>query len=77
MKHVCAWCHTEIGEVESTIHPPDAITHGICQPCAMRISAQNKKSLREFLDRLEFPVLLVDSDVVVQSALVNNLVRSG
>ena len=68
MRHVCAWCSADIGEVESSVHPPDAITHGICHSCAQSISAQRGKPLRTFLNTLDFPVLLVDSDVVVLGA---------
>jgi PAS domain-containing protein len=68
MRHVCAWCHKELEEVESSVHPASAITHGICHACAAHISAQRGKPLRTFLDTLDFPVLLVDSDVVVLGA---------
>ncbi len=60
MKKVCAWCKTDLGEVPSDLHPSDAITHGICRPCATRMLSSLGESMQAFLDRLGIPVVLVD-----------------
>jgi len=65
MKKICAWCNKEIGEEEGD---ESVITHGICASCAQRIISPQKNSLRAFLNRFEYPILLVDSNVEIKIA---------
>ncbi len=66
MKTVCAWCKTVLGdECQGDAHP---VTHGICLQCAQQFFSEVGEPLREFLDQLGVPVLVVDEDPVVQTA---------
>ena len=67
MKRICAWCGAEIGPSE-TARPDDAITHGICDDCIDNISFQDGVALREYLDALAAPIVMVDSQGVVRAA---------
>ncbi len=68
MKKVCAWCKADLGDIPSSIHPPDMITHGICPTCRDRLAHETGETLRDFLDRLEVPVLLVEREARVLGA---------
>ena len=68
MKKVCAWCKADLGETPSERHPPETITHGICGPCHLRLLRANTETLRDFLDRLGVPVLLMEQEGRVLSA---------
>ncbi len=68
MKKICAWCKADLGEMPSSRFPPDAITHGICPTCRDRLSHESGEALRDFLDRLGVPVLLMDEGVRALSA---------
>ena len=67
MKKMCAWCGTEIGPVGAS-KPDDAVTHGICDNCLDNFIFQEGVDLREFLDTLAAPILMVDSERVVRIA---------
>jgi PAS domain-containing protein len=62
---VCAWCGKGLRELI-----PDApVSHGICDDCAVFFRQNTPTSrIREFLDRFQEPVLLVNSDAVVLTA---------
>ena len=47
---------------------PNDITHGLCQKCRIHLLAQVGIKLNAFLDELDTPVILVDSDVTVKMA---------
>ncbi len=68
MKKVCAWCKTDLGEIPSDRFPREAITHGICPTCRDRLSHETGETLRDFLDRLKVPVLLMEQDARVLGA---------
>ncbi|MEW6237864.1 MAG: hypothetical protein AB1656_20955 [Candidatus Omnitrophota bacterium] len=70
MIRICAWCGKEMGEAEGS---EEIITHGICASCVQNIAFSKKRSLRAYLNKFEFPILLVDDNVVVKIA--NNLAR--
>jgi len=64
MKIVCAWCHKVLKEYEST---KEMVSHGICPECLREITeVGTEMNLRDFLDRLGFPVLVIDGAVAVQ-----------
>jgi hypothetical protein len=73
MRRVCAWCGKTLGTVFSDVHSDAFITHGICDECAFHLHAQVGMPLRDFLDGLGVPVLLLDSDGNVKTA--NKAVR--
>lgn len=64
MKSKCAWCGKTIEEGD----PGAEITHGICPECFEYFSNDEGETLQGFLDRLEAPVLLVDSNVTILGA---------
>jgi PAS domain-containing protein len=68
MKRMCAWCGAELGDIFSSIHPPEAITHGICPRCHDRLAEETGETLSSFLERLEVPILLLDGASRVFSA---------
>ena len=68
MKQVCAWCMKVIGETPSVGEDENVISHGMCDECALHLEAQGGMPLREYLEKLEGPVLLVDADGKVISA---------
>jgi len=65
MRRICAWCQTDLGEIESEANSENTITHGICPACATRLCSENGEPFMDFLDRLGVPVLLVGPDVNV------------
>jgi hypothetical protein len=65
--HVCACCRKEIPPAR-TLCCDRVITGGVCEECLDRIGAQPGMPLRDFLDGIQAPVLLVDSGVVVKTA---------
>ena len=68
MKRICAWCNREMGIVESDNGSQYSITHGICEACARKITLPLNQAFRDFLDRLEVPVILVESGVGVYTS---------
>jgi hypothetical protein len=67
MKAICAWCKKEIGHRDSPPGSEDAITHGICEDCAHHLFAEFGMPLRDYLDGLPFPVLVLDHTGAVKS----------
>jgi PAS domain-containing protein len=68
MKRVCSWC----GDVSPSVNPQEGsngdTTHTICDQCSDNISFQAGVPLKEYLEALKVPVLLVDSGGVIQYA---------
>jgi len=60
MKRVCAWCHRDLGQTPAENLDEQTVTHGICEDCAKRFLEDEPKCLRDFLDRLGVPVLVLD-----------------
>jgi hypothetical protein len=67
MRRVCAWCGKERGsslcEADS-----DFVTHGICEECQAFFDANQPKSLRQFLNGFDAPILCMDKSVRVLTA---------
>jgi PAS domain-containing protein len=61
MKSVCAWCNADLGEIKE-VHETFGITHGICEKCVKILFSQNSKSLHEFLDSLDVPIIMFESE---------------
>ncbi len=68
MKILCAFCDKEILSGDDNEGPNEIISHGVCQPCFNHIKATMGVDLYEYLDMLDYPVLLVDDDVTVLAA---------
>jgi PAS domain-containing protein len=65
MKVVCAWCQKTLKEGEIS---DSEVSHGICPDCLRRLAGGLEITLSEFLDKLEFPVLITNHDTVVLEA---------
>ncbi len=71
--NLCSKCRKEIPPFPPGLLTDRIITGGLCQECFQHV-AESGMPLADFLDALEAPVLLVDSDVVVKAA--NQVVRT-
>lgn len=59
MKVICSYCHKRLDDKESLDN--DLVSHGMCEECVEYFKQQwDGQSLGEYLDRFEFPVLVVD-----------------
>lgn len=65
MKKICAWCKKELPALASAPGCESLISHGLCDSCGQRILQKYGRPMQQFLDGLEAPVLVVDSNVVV------------
>ncbi len=67
MKTVCAWCRAEM---EKGDDPEDKeITHGICHPCVdLFFDLDNEQSIAAFIEGVDAPVIVFDSDVTIIAA---------
>lgn len=65
MRYVCSFCNTEYAP---PVGDDEIISHGICKSCYNRAKASLGVDLREFLDMLDHPVILVDHDARVLSS---------
>ncbi|MEN6611428.1 MAG: hypothetical protein ABFC24_11345 [Methanoregulaceae archaeon] len=65
MKKVCTFCGKVI---DAGASPDDPVSHGVCPACYRQLLARYGFDLTKFLDFLEAPVFLVDSDVNVLAA---------
>ncbi len=68
MKLVCAWCRQEMGEIDDGDAEHPITSHGLCEPCAFRLSAQLGVPLQQYLDSLGVPVTVVGADAAVLMA---------
>ena len=67
MKQVCAWCRTEIGNIESSVHSDSDVSHGICNNCLDNLTFQQGVPITDYLETLPLPVLLVDDYGIVKA----------
>jgi len=82
MKYVCAWRQADLGQTDSETDSKHAVTRGVCDSCAANLSsiaAERAEPLHDFLDRLEVPVLLVESEprVLAGNKLARDLLGKG
>lgn len=62
MRHVCAWCGAKLSD--DTEGNDQEISHGICPSCRKFFLANVRDvTMGDFLDRMNYPVLVVDDDV--------------
>jgi len=67
MKIVCAWCGKEMESVTTVHQENKQISHGICDDCRFKLE-YDSLGLEDFIITLKTPILVVDSQVRVQSA---------
>ena len=67
MKRICSWCNKTLGYTNIEVRLK-TITHGICTDCDKWIRKNWRQSMSDYLNSFDFPILLVDSDVVVKFA---------
>ncbi len=65
MKLVCAWCGLDLGEIAAGDESQPITSHGLCESCAFRLSAQMGVPLQQYLDQLGVPVAVLDGDAIV------------
>lgn len=54
VKVICAWCNKTITEGLS-----DIVSHGMCSDCYSKMNSKSPMGLKDFLDKLVVPVLVV------------------
>jgi hypothetical protein len=69
IRTICAWCGKTIQGGEM-----NPVSHGICASCFSDILTRDSTSLKEFVEQISVPVLVVDGDV--KAALSNNKTES-
>ena len=77
MKLVCAWCNIHMGQKHSDIHPEDAITHGICDECMLKLYKKKQIDFIPFLNTISAPVVLIDENNTYIAANDKALVKLG
>lgn len=65
IKRVCAWCGQDIDTVKQRAIPDPIITHGICNSCKANMINQMEFDVQKFLDSMDDPIIIVDSDAIV------------
>jgi PAS domain-containing protein len=68
MKTLCAWCGSDINSSAAAGHSDVNAVYAVCMSCANTLKKNMSVKLRDFLDELNIPVVLVDSGGVVQAA---------
>lgn len=68
MRRICAWCKADLGTKPADPHFEHTVTHGICPACLETFFQLRQSALIEILDRLDAPVIVVDSTVCVRCA---------
>ncbi len=66
MSRVCAWCGKNLGDGAPSAEP--VVTHGICPDCAFDVNSRLGLEMREFLECLPQPVIVIDPDTKVAQA---------
>lgn len=68
---VCAWCGQKIGDKpDQDGGSSDEITHGICPSCKEQLFSDRQRTLDNFLNTLDEPVLVINPQGEVE--LANN-----
>lgn len=69
MRDICAWCGKEIGETKVDEVSGEAITPTVCADCLRDIYSQpTGEPLRQFLKRIDAPVLVISETGTVLTA---------
>ena len=67
MRRICAWCKKELAPREE-MGMEREITHGICSVCALQFSRNVPKTVKSMLDLISEPILVIDSQGIVNTA---------
>lgn len=67
MKSICAWCKTDLGKIKEDCETA-GITHGICEKCMKLLLSENCRPMREFLDTLSIPIIMVEPGTKIRTA---------
>ncbi|MBN1548203.1 MAG: hypothetical protein JW902_16250 [Syntrophaceae bacterium] len=62
MKRKCSWCGKELEDIPRGEADPTLISHGVCEDCAFHLLAQCGITLRDYLNKIEAPVFVIDQD---------------
>jgi hypothetical protein len=62
MKTICAWCNKVLIDGDS---PAGMLSHGICADCLKQLINSPEVSLLDFLNSIEFPVMVTDKSVAI------------
>ncbi len=68
MKRICSYCNCDLNTDGQPANTGGDISHGICRDCLEAAMSGIGEPLKEFLDSLPAPILVVDNDVRVKSA---------
>jgi PAS domain-containing protein len=68
MLRLCAWCGKELSPGPFDVDAQKVITHGVCDECAYHLIAQMGMPLREYLDGIGMPILVVNGAGTVETA---------
>ena len=67
MRRICAWCKKELTPRED-MSTEREITHGICSICALKFTSNVPKKVKDMLDIITEPVLVIDALGMVKTA---------
>ncbi|MFZ5563425.1 MAG: hypothetical protein ACOZBW_05185, partial [Thermodesulfobacteriota bacterium] len=76
MKQVCAWCKKVLTAEDAGASKGD-VSHGICSPCALKLSGAEPRTAKEILDFVQEPVFVIDGEGVVKGANQSGLIMLG
>ncbi len=68
MERRCAWCQKRMGTVQAEAFSENVITHGMCEECMLKMASGMTKTIDDFLDTLECPVLMLEDDNTMATA---------
>ncbi|GLH74543.1 hypothetical protein GETHLI_30450 [Geothrix limicola] len=68
MKHICAWCNAELGELSTLRHPQDSTSHGICLTCLRDLERGQGMELLALVEELPHVLLAIDQDLRIRAA---------
>jgi hypothetical protein len=67
MRRICAWCKKQLSPREDR-GTEQEITHGICSRCALNFTSSIPRKLKDLLDLISEPVVLIDAMGIVKAA---------
>jgi len=68
MDKICAWCGNKINKTKSSHQADNDISHGMCEDCADNLLFQWGVDIKKYIEKLNIPVVIVDSEGVVNEA---------
>ena len=70
MKSVCAWCNTELDNGSANDADDAVVSHGICVSCREYFFSTPSRTLDNFLNKMDKPVMVINNEG--QVALAND-----